>query len=165
MEVLKFIEEKANNLLYEFERKNFLYSSVTNIGEVIETDETITIMVRQELLDKRVKPSFYHFDLNGINKIFQEKIDYFKLDKRVNYIFDGITFDVPIILSCSFCDVTFKNCVFSHSYIQIHCADKLTLMNNLYYDGTSSISNGVFFRTVSCSKVEELNFIKEWCGG
>lgn len=161
METLKFIKEKANNLVYEFERKKFLYGSITNIGEVIETDDTITIIVRQELLDKELKPNFYHLGLNGINPIFQERIDYFKLDKRVRYIFNNVTFDVPIILSCYFCDVTFKNCVFSHSYFQIHCADKLTFMNNVYYDGISSISNGVFFRTASCSKIEELNFINE----
>lgn len=161
METLKFIKEKANNLVYEFERKKFLYGSITNIGEVIETDDSITIIVRQELLDKELKPNFYHLDLNGINPIFQERIDYFKLDKRVRYIFNDVTFDVPIILSCYFCDVKFKNCVFSHSYFQIYCADKLTFVNNKYYDGTSVISNGVFFRTASCSEIKELNFIDE----
>lgn len=78
METLKFIKEKANNLVYEFERKKFLYGSITNIGEVIETDDTITIIVRQELLNKELKPNFYHLGLNGINPIFQERIDYFK---------------------------------------------------------------------------------------
>lgn len=34
-------------------------------------------------------------------------------------------------------------------------------MNNVYYDGISSISNGVFFRTASCSEIKELNFIDE----
>lgn len=164
MDFLQLIKEKKDKLLYDYGRNKFLTKTIANIGDIEEEEDCIICIVKQDLLDKNAKPNFYQLDLDGMNTYYdkgKEIVDYYKLNKPVHYIFDGIHFDTPININSYFCDITFVNCVFSHSWITIFNADEITFSKNTFLDATSIVSNQAFLRILSNTKIRKLYFIDE----
>lgn len=159
-----YVSILKKSVIYEYRRKRFIKDAIANIGEIIEKENSITCIVKQDLLDKVATPNSYELYLFGISSIFnasKKSIDYYKLDKPVHYIFDGITFYVPIQIFSHFCDITFINCTFSHSYFKIFHADKITFAGNKFHDGFSTLNDGAFLRTTPSGKIGKLYFKNE----
>ncbi len=164
MDFLENISRKSKEYIYKLGRRKFIHDTIASIGRIIEDDHCITCLVQQNLLYRNAKPNIYQLNLFGMNNKNEEIkkiIEYYNLNKPVHYIFDGIHFDRPINIFSFFCDITFINCKFTNSYFNISHADKITFAGNQFYDGISVIKKEAFLRTVSTSKVGELNFKNE----
>ncbi len=143
---------------YEKQRRDFLNKLISNVGEIVEEKHRIVCTIRQDLLEK--KPSdFYILNLMGVRAYFglvTDVINYYGLDKPVDYIFDGITFDKPIKLYASYCNIEFVNCTFINSAINVYTADMITLENNTYIN-----CDPIFLSTKSIVDINQLNIINE----
>ncbi len=156
---LKEMREKKEKSIFQYKRNKFLKNIFNNIGEIYEDDKNITCVVKQELLEKTKKRDFYKLNLYGISDIFYKEMNYFKLNKNVHYIFEGIVFDKPLMIYSHYCDITFKNCVFNNANIKIFYADKITFSDNKYYCDDKVVQD-TFLKT-NMTEVDELLFIKE----
>ncbi len=158
--ILEQIQEKRKEILYEYKRKKVLNKIVNNIGEIQEDEKNIFCIAKQDVLEKKLKNGFYKLNLYGENPSYdkiQSLVKYFKLNKNVHYVFEGIVFDKPVMIFSHYCDITFKNCVFNNANIKIYYADKIKFIDNKYYD--EGINNDCFLKTVT--DIGEINFIRE----
>ncbi len=128
------ISKKIERLKYERDRTKFLKRIIPRIGTIEESEDCIICYASQKLLEKNAKRAYYELHCNGMNTVYdksRELVDYFKLNKPVYYIFDGICFDTVVNLSSIFSNIIFRNCTFNTG-IQISFADTITLENNRY---------------------------------
>lgn len=128
------ILNKIDELKYKKARTKYLQQVISRIGTIEEKEDCIICYVKQELLEKNGKRVFYELQCNGMNTVYDKSkkiVEYFKLNKPVYYIFDGITFDTVVNISSLFANITFKNCTFNMG-IRCFFADSITFENNKY---------------------------------
>lgn len=128
-------KDKLEKALYKYRRQKFLKNTITNIGEIEEEENSITCIVKQEKLDsnKEYCNIFYSLNLYGMNTHYEKSrqlVDYYKLNKPVHYFFNGIHFNKPINIFSLFCNITFINCTFENTPIQIFTAEEITFSKN-----------------------------------
>lgn len=163
---LQIGKEKIEKVLYNYRRQKFLKNTIANIGEIVEEEDSITCIVKQEKLDSNKKYCniFYELNLYGMITHYEKSkqlVDYYKLNKPVHYFFDGIHFNKPINIFSLFCNITFINCTFENAPIQILSAEEITFSKNTYYDCISAVRNSAFLRTISGTTIGKLYFVKE----
>lgn len=160
--IVNKIKNKAKNKIYNELRSAYLRKSICNIGRIVETDDKIICYVEQEALDKyKEKRPIYDLMLRGMNVVtegIRETTETFELDKEVEYIFDGIKFDSALKFSSTWCDVTFKNCIFEKN-IGIIWGKNITFENNKYKDHCDVYFYGNCF--LSAGVIKKLTFINE----
>lgn len=158
--IKKIIEEEK----YLKQREAYLKRLTHNIGTIKEDDDKITVYVNQELLDRNAKNVFYDLGLMGMNTHYEKSkrvVDYFKLNKPVYYIFDGITFNVPTKVSGYFCNIVFKNCTF-YNGMRIFSADNIVLENNnyvCYWEDFKDRGNAFIYGSVDELTIKNENFV------
>lgn len=133
------ILNKIERLKYERARTKFLTQITQNIGTIEEREDSIICYVKQDLLEKNSKRVFYELHCYGMNTVYdksRELVNYYKLNKPVYYIFDGICFDTVVNIASSFSNIIFKNCTFNLG-IRIFFADTIILENNKYNSWTN----------------------------
>lgn len=132
--------------IFEYAKKDYLKRITHNIGKVVIEDDKIICYVDQKMLDKnrRKYGRYGRYNLmlfgTGENKNLKP-VKVFGLDKKFNYVFDGINFDRVIELDCPSGNVVFENCVFNEN-IKIYCAGEVILQNNKYYYPSYSFNDG-----------------------
>lgn len=162
MTILNKIEE----LKYERARAKYLRKIIPRIGTIEESEDCIICYVKQELLEKTQKKAFYELHCNGMNTVFDKSrklIDYFKLNKSVYYIFDGIHFDTVVNIASRFSNIIFRNCTFNTG-IRIFFADTITLENNKYNCWTDfkDYGNTFLWGKVENLEIKNENFINQY---
>lgn len=157
------ILNKIEELKCKRTRAKFLKQVISNIGTIEEKEDCIICYVKQELLEKNGKRVFYELHCNGMNTIYdksRELVDYFKLNKPVYYIFDGINFDTVVNISSLFANIIFKNCTFN---IGIRClfANSITFKNNKYNCWTEfkDYGNAFLYGKINNLRIEHEQFI------
>lgn len=128
------ILNKIEKLKYERARAKYLKQVISRIGTIEESEGCIICYVKQDLLEKNAKRVFYELNCDGMNTVYDKSrklVDYFKLNKPVYYIFDGIHFDTVVNIASTFSNIIFRNCTFNTG-IRIFFADNITLEDNKY---------------------------------
>lgn len=134
MNIVETLKRQAAQYIYKISRKNYLKGTIENIGNIIEEDDKITCYVTKDLLKRNCKGHFYELHCAGMNTVYEkskELIDYYKLDKPVYYIFDGITFEHSVSLTANFSQIIFRNCTFTNG-LKLLWGNEITLENNKY---------------------------------
>ncbi len=160
------ISKKIERLKYERDRTKFLKRIIPRIGTIEELEDCIICYASQKLLEKNAKRAYYELRCNGMNTVYdksRELVDYFKLNKPVYYIFDGICFDTVVNLSSIFSNIIFRNCTFNIG-IQIPFADTITLENNRYICWTDfkECGNAFLRGKVKNLEIKNENFINQY---
>lgn len=159
----KIIRKVVNNKhIKNWIRQGYIKEVISNIGDIVETEDSITCYVDQKKFDKsrRKRNQRYHLQLNGMNTHYEKSknvVNKFKLNKPVYYVFENITFDSFIKISSYFANITFKNCTFDMG-LDIS-ADNVTFENNKYRDWSTTYINGN--ETFLVGSVTNLRFINE----
>lgn len=160
--IVEKIKDKTKKKLYNEARNAYLRKSICNIGRVVETDDRIICYVEQNALDKyKGNKPIYDLMLLGMNVVtdgIRETTEAFGLDKDVYYIFDGIKFDTGLQFTSTWCNVTFKNCIFEKS-IYITWGNEITFENNKYKDHCNVYFIGNCFLTAN--SVKKITFVNE----
>lgn len=159
------ISKKMEELKYERARVKYLKQVIPKIGIIEEWEDRITCYVKQELLEKNSKKAFYELHCDGMNIAYDKSrklVDYFKLNKPVYYIFDGIHFDTVVNIASTFSNIIFKNCTFNTG-IRIFFADTITLENNKYNCWTNfkDYGNAFLWGKVKNLEIKNENFINQ----
>lgn len=146
-EITENVRKKSKLNLYNLSRKYYLKKVAGKLGKIIEEDDKIIVYATQRLVEKNSKCGSYNLRCEGMNtynKKLRKKIEKYKLNKPVDYIFDGIVFDSFVNLSSCFgnVNVKFKNCTFIDP-LRVSFGNNVTLENNNYlnwrdYDGYRS---------------------------
>lgn len=162
MDILNKIEE----LEYERARTKYLRQVIPRIGTIEESENCIICYVKQELLEKNSKKAFYELHCNGMNTVYdrsRELVDYFKLNKPVYYIFDGIYFDTVVNIASTFSNIIFRNCTFNNG-IRIFFADTITLEGNKYNCWTNfkDYGNAFLWGKIKNLEIKNENFINQY---
>jgi len=160
--IINKIKNKVKNKIYNEARNAYLRQSICNIGRIVETDDKIICYVEQEALDKyKGNKPIYDLMLRGMNAVtdgIRETTEAFGLDKKVEYIFDGIKFENGLKFTSTWCNVIFKNCIFDKN-IYITWGNEITFENNKYIDDFDVYFLGNFFLTANM--VKRITFINE----
>lgn len=159
MEIL----DKIQKLKYERARTKYLRQVTQNIGTIEEREDSIICYVKQDLLEKNSKRVFYELHCDGMNTVYdksRELVDYYKLNKPVYYIFDGIYFDTVVSIASSFSNIIFKNCTFN-SRITIFFANTIILENNRYNSWTNfkDYGNAFLYGTIKNLTIKNEQFM------
>lgn len=166
MDILnKYKELEYKKLEYKKARAKYLKQIIPRIGTIEESEDCIICYVNQELLEKNSKKAFYELHCDGMNTIYdksRELVDYFKLNKPLYYIFDGIHFDTVVNIASTFSNIIFRNCTFNTG-IRIFFADTITLEDNKYNCWTSfkDYGNAFLWGKAKNLEVKNENFINQ----
>lgn len=160
------ILNKITELGYKNARAKYLKQVIQKIGIIEEWEDRITCYVKQELLEKNSKKIFYELHCNGMNTVHdksRELVDYFKLNKPVYYIFDGIHFDTVVNIASTFSNIIFRNCTFNTG-IRIFFADTITLEDNKYNCWTNfkDYGNSFLWGIAKNLEIKNENFINQY---
>lgn len=153
-------------LEYKKARAKYLKQVIPKIGIIEEYEDHITCYVKQELLEKNSKKVFYELHCDGMNTAYdksRELVDYFKLNKPIYYIFDGIHFDTVVNIAACFSNIIFRNCTFNTG-IRIFFADTITLEDNKYNCWTNfkDYGNAFLWGKVKNLEIKNENFINQY---
>lgn len=160
------ILNKIEKLKYERARAKYLQQTIQRIGTIEEKEDCIICYVKQELLEKNSKKVSYELECYGMNTVYDKSrklVDYFKLNKPVYYIFDGIHFDTFVNIASSFSNLIFRNCTFNAG-IHIFFADTITLENNKYncWSDFKDYGNAFLWGKVNNLEIKNENFINQY---
>lgn len=159
------IPKKMEELKYERARVKYLRQVISRIGTIEESEDCIICYVKQELLEKNSKKAFYELHCNGMNTVYDKSralVDYFKLNKPVYYIFDGIHFDTVVNIASTFSNIIFRNCTFNTG-IRIFFADTITLEDNKYncWTNIKDYGNAFLWGKIKNLEIKNENFINQ----
>lgn len=137
--MIEGLKDKIQEYLYSIERKNFMKRWLTNIGTIQEEEDKIICHVSQKSLKRYIKSKGYTIWCYGMppHEKVKQKVEYFKLDKPVYYIFDGIEFNLVRFCSLFNSIMIFKNCTFNNS-LHFSSATKVILEKNTYKSWTKN---------------------------
>ena len=124
---MKKINEKMQEYKYNIERQKFMSRWISNIGDIKEEEERIICYVSKALL-KGLTITCYGMPTNEKCK---QSVEYYKLEKPVYYIFDGIEFNNVSFTSVFNNVLVFRNCTFN-SRVNFVDVNKVVLENNTY---------------------------------
>ncbi len=160
------ILNKIAELEYKKGRAKYLKQVIPKIGIIEEYEDHITCYVKQKLLEKNSKKVFYELHCDGMNTAddkSRELVDYFKLNKPIYYIFDGIHFNTVVNIASSFSNIIFRNCTFNNG-IRIFFADTITLEDNKYNCWTNfkDYGNAFLWGKVKNLEIKNENFINQY---
>ncbi len=160
------ISKKMEELKYERARVKYLRQVISRIGTIKESEDCITCYVKQELLEKNSKKVFYELHCYGMNTVYDKSralVDYFKLNKPVYYIFDGIYFDTVVNIASTFSTIIFRNCTFNNG-IRIFFANTIILEDNKYNCWTNfkCYGNAFLWGKVKNLEIKNENFINQY---
>lgn len=125
--MMKKINEKMQEYKYNIERQKFMSRWISNIGDIKEEEERIICYVSKALL-KGLTITCYGMPTNEKCK---QSVEYYKLEKPVYYIFDGIEFNNVSFTSVFNNVLVFRNCTFN-SRVNFVDVNKVVLENNTY---------------------------------
>ena len=156
--IKRYISKKS----YEKLRQEYLKSSITNIGRIVEEKDRIICYVDQKSLEKyKGNNPIYELKLYGMNQVtdgIKEKVKEFGLDKPVYYIFDGINFNTAVKLVSRWATIVFKNCTFNKG-INVLWSNNIVFESNKYIDWANIYFYSDIFMNIN--RVEKLTFINE----
>lgn len=156
--IKRYISKKS----YEKLRQEYLKSTITNIGRIVEEEDKIICYVDQKSLEKyKGNKPIYELKLYGMNQVtdgIKEKVKEFGLDKPVYYIFDGINFNTAVKLASRWATIVFKNCTFNKG-INVLWSNNIVFESNKYIDWANIYFYSDIFMNIN--RVEKLTFINE----
>lgn len=142
------------NILYELNRKKYLYEVTKNLGKVVETDNKIICYVDNEKLKNKIKDKKCILFQNP-RCLNQEILNKYNLDKHIHYIIDYMYFSDKIVLTTpQNVHLELKHCSFCNS-IYIITEGDVTLERNTYLN---TVSNNEY--SVKCA-VKNLRLVDE----
>ncbi len=124
---MKKLNERVQKYKYNMERQKFISHWISNIGTIKEEEDKIICHVNKKFLKG------FTVNCSGMPWNLQSKqsVEYYKLEKPVYYIFDGIEFMNVNFVSIFNAVMVFKNCTFN-SRINFVGVNKVVLENNIY---------------------------------
>ncbi len=162
MENTNRIKRYISKKIYEKLRQEYLKSSITNIGRIVEEKDRIICYVDQKSLEKyKGNKPIYELKLYGMNQVtdgIKEQVKKLGLDKPVYYIFDGINFNTAVELVSWWSTIVFKNCTFNKG-INVLWSNNIVFENNKYIDWANIYFASDIFMNIN--RVNELTFINE----